>query len=414
MAFAVPAHLVSPASPQSLGAVHGLPASWLGRVVLTGFRNYRAAEVAVDRRPVVLTGPNGAGKTNLLEAISFLAPGRGLRQARLEEVDRRHPARENGYRFAWGVAATICREDGVIELGTGRDPETPDQGRERRLVKINGAFASGPSALAGQASIVWVTPQMDRLFLDGAGARRRFLDRLVYGFDPDHARRLARYERALQERSQLLRQSGPGCDPAWLAAIEQQIAEGGVAVAAARRELVQRLGQAAAHGVGPFPRADVTLAGAVETCLADMPALAAEEAFRDRLAADRTRDAETGGTQCGPHRSDLIVADLATGLPAAQCSTGEQKALLLSIVLAHARLQLDGRGFAPILLLDEVAAHLDAVRRSALFEELLALDMQAWLTGTDAALFAELGRRAQFFRVHAATVSPRPAADLTF
>jgi DNA replication and repair protein RecF len=415
VALAVPNHqVVRPAFPRRPGTAHGFSGSWLGRVVLTGFRNYRAADVSVDRRPVVLTGPNGAGKTNLLEAISFLAPGRGLRQARLEEVDRRGSSQEDGCRTAaaWGVAAMMCREDGPIEIGTGRDPEALEQGRDRRLVKINGAFAPGPSALADQASIIWLTPQMDRLFLDGAGARRRFLDRLVYGFDPDHARRLARYERALHERSQLLRQSGPGgWDAAWLAAIEQQIAEGGVAVAAARRELVQRLGQAASAGIGPFPQAGLALAGVVDTWLADMPALAVEDAVRRQLAADRTKDSETGGAQCGPHRSDLLVTDLATGLPASQCSTGEQKALLLSIVLAHARLQLDSRGLAPILLLDEVAAHLDAVRRSALFDELLALDVQAWLTGTDAALFAELGERAQFFRVRAATIAPLPTAD---
>lgn len=383
---------------------------WLGRLMLTDFRNYRSAGIEPDRRPVVLTGPNGAGKTNLLEAISFLAPGRGLRQAKLDEVDRRRSVPETGSRAGlWGVAATICRDDGITEIGTGRAPEGLDQGRERRLVKINGAFASGQSALADQLSTIWLTPQMDRLFLDGAAARRRFLDRLVYGFDPDHAGRLTRYEQALHERSQLLRQSGPASwDTIWLTAIEQQIAETGVAVAAARRELVQRLGQAVARGVGPFPQADLALDGVADGWLEEMPALAAEDAFRNRLAADRVRDSETGGAQCGPHRSDLVVTHLGKGLPAAQCSTGEQKTLLISIVLAHARLQIDSRGMAPILLLDEVAAHLDAVRRSALFEAVLALDLQAWLTGTDAALFAELGPRAQFYRVREATIA---AAD---
>jgi DNA replication and repair protein RecF len=385
-------------------------AVWLGRLMLTDFRNYRSAEMAVDRRPVVLAGPNGAGKTNLLEAISFLAPGRGLRQAKLDEVGRRRSAHDTGSREdPWGVAATVCRDDGTTEIGTGRDPDVLDQGRERRLVKINGTFASGQSALADQLSTIWLTPQMDRLFLDGAGARRRFLDRLVYGFDPDHAGRLTRYEQALQERSQLLRQSGPASwDAIWLAAIEQQIAETGMAVAAARRELVQRLNQAVARGVGPFPQAGLALDGTADGWLETMPALAAEDAFRDRLAADRVRDSETGGAQCGPHRSDLVVSHLGKGLPAAQCSTGEQKALLISIVLSHARLQIESRGLAPILLLDEVAAHLDVIRRSALFEAVLALDLQAWLTGTDAALFAELGPRAQFFRVREATIT---AAD---
>ncbi|MGH6929007.1 MAG: DNA replication/repair protein RecF [Dongiaceae bacterium] len=388
-------------------AAEAVTAVWLGRLMLTDFRNYRSAEIEADRRPVVLTGPNGAGKTNLLEAISFLVPGRGLRQARLEEVDRRcSPQDIAGRAGVWGVAAAVCRDDGITEIGTGRDPDGPDQGRERRLVKINGAFASGQSALADHLTTIWLTPQMDRLFLDGAGARRRFLDRLVYGFDPDHAGRLTRYELALHERSQLLRQSGPASwDTVWLAAIEQQIAETGVAVAAARRELVQRLGQAVLRECAPFPQAALALDGIADGWLEEMPALAAEDAFRDRLAADRVRDGETGGAQCGPHRSDLVVTHLVRGVPAAQCSTGEQKALLISIVLAHARLQIDSRGLAPILLLDEVAAHLDAVRRSALFEAVLALDLQAWLTGTDAALFAELGPRAQFFRVREATIT---------
>jgi len=399
LAFAFEEAVLPPA------AMPGQSALWLGRLALADFRNYGRGELAVDRRPVVLTGPNGAGKTNLLEAISFLVPGRGLRQARLSEVDRVAGGERGG---AWGVAATACRGDDAVEIGTGRDPsQSADGGRERRLVKINGAFAGGPSALAEHLAVIWLTPQMDRLFLDSAGARRRFLDRLVYGIDPDHAGRLARYEHALQERSQLLRQGGPAAwDAVWLGALEQQIAEGGVAIAAARRELVERLGQAVARGVGPFPQAALALDGAVEDWLAEMPALAVEDRFRAHLAADRPRDAESGGAQCGPHRSDLSVTHLSRGLPAVQCSTGEQKALLISIVLAQARVQIDSRGRAPILLLDEVVAHLDAVRRAALFEEILALDLQAWLTGTEAALFAELGGRAQFFGVRDAIVAP--------
>jgi len=389
----------------------GCGTAWFGRLVLTDFRNYGHAELVADRRPVVLSGPNGAGKTNLLEAISFLAPGRGLRQARLGEVDRRVTG--VGTAGSWGVAAALNRPDGAIDLGTGRDPEQPvDSGRERRLVKINGVLAGGQSHLADHLALVWLTPQMDRLFLDGAAGRRRFLDRLIYGFDPGHARRLARYEHALQERSQLLRRGLPGgglpggADGSWLAGLEQQMAENGVAIAAARHESVVRLCQAVALGVGPFPRATLALDGTIENWLKQMPALAVEDGFRRQLAADRARDAETGGAQCGPHRADLTVTHLGKGLPAAQCSTGEQKALLISIVLAHARLLTESRGCAPILLLDEVAAHLDAGRRSALFEEILALDLQAWLTGTEAELFAELGERAQFFGVRDAAILP--------
>jgi len=400
----VPLAFAMQEAARPLSVARGQCVLWLGRLALTDFRNYGHGSLAVDRRPVVLTGPNGAGKTNLLEAISFLVPGRGLRQARLSEVDRVAA----GAAGAWGIAATVCRDGDAVEIGTGRDPgAAAENGRERRLVKINGAFVGGPSALAEHLAVIWLTPQMDRLFLDSAGARRRFLDRLVYGLDPDHARRLARYEHALQERSQVLRQGGPGSwDPAWLAALEQQVAESGVAIAAARRELIERLGQAVVRGVGPFPQAALALEGAVEAWLTEMPALAAEDRFRGQLAADRPRDAESGGAQCGTHRSDLGVTHLARGLPAAQCSTGEQKALLISIVLAEVRVQIESRGVAPILLLDEVVAHLDAARRAALFEEILALDLQAWLTGTEAALFAELGGRAQFFGVRDAVIAP--------
>ncbi|HEY7687678.1 MAG TPA: AAA family ATPase, partial [Dongiaceae bacterium] len=244
------------------------PVVWLERLVLTEFRNYGRAEIQVDRRPVVLTGPNGAGKTNLLEAISFLIPGRGLRHARLPEMDRRlAEAGGEPHRAAWGIAATVNRPEAQVELGTGRDPATQG-GRERRLVKIDGKLNGGQSALAGVLAMAWLTPQMDRLFLDGATQRRKFIDRLVFGLDPDHAKRLAQYEHLLHERSQILRgeadggRSAPGADPAWLAALEQQIAERGIAVAAARRDLIARLTEAMATGTGPFPRAQLRLEGA--------------------------------------------------------------------------------------------------------------------------------------------------------
>lgn len=388
------------AEPPAWSPVTGSHGSlWIDRLVLADFRNYPRAEIKADRRPVVLSGPNGAGKTNLLEAVSFLVPGRGLRQARLGEVDR------SGGGGAWGMAAVIGRPDGAIYIGTGRDPDqTRDSGRERRLVKINGALAGGTAVLADYLAIVWLTPQMDRLFLDGSGARRRFLDRLLAGFDPEHPRRLARYDHVLQERSHLLRQGS--ADASWLASLEQQIAEHGIAIAAARRDLVARLCDAAALGIGPFPQAGLSIDGAAEAWLEQMPALAAEDALRRRLEADRAVDAEAGGARCGPHRSDLVVTHLEKGLPAAQSSTGEQKALLISIVLAYARMLTETRGYAPILLLDEVAAHLDAGRRSALFEEILALDLQAWMTGTEAGLFAELGDRAQFLVVRDAVIVP--------
>ncbi len=373
--------------------------------------------MAVDPRPVVLTGPNGAGKTNLLEAISFLAPGRGLRQASLGAIDRRPPqangapqqTTESGTdaaaACAWAVAARLTGPDGATEIGTGRDPAT-ETGRERRLVKIDGAFVRGQAPLAERLGVVWLTPQMDRLFLEGASARRRFLDRLVYGLDPDHASRVAAYDHALRERARLLR-AGASHDGAWLAALEEQIAARGVAIAAARRDFAARLDHAVTDGVGPFPKAGLRVDGTVESWLDEMPALAAEDRFRARLADSRARDAEMGGAALGPHRSDLAVTHLAKGMPAGDCSTGEQKALLISIVLAVARLQTAARGAAPVLLLDEVAAHLDVVRRAALFEEMLALGAQAWLTGTEEDLFHPLGDRAQFFRVRDAVITQR-------
>jgi DNA replication and repair protein RecF len=374
---------------------------WLARVSLSDFRSYGQVVVESDARPLVLTGPNGAGKTNLLEAVSLLTPGRGLRQARLEELGRRGAAAPN-----WAVAAEVMTPDGPRSLGTGRDGARPEAAGERRVVKVDGSFARSQRVLSEILHMAWLTPQMDGLFREGASARRRFLDRLVYGFDPAHAGRIAAYEQTLRQRARLLK-SRQG-DGTWLDGLEQGLAERGVAIAAARRELVARLNQACAAGVGPFPRAAVSVAGEVEDWLADRPALSAEDTLRDRLAETRARDAESGGAGVGPHRSDLAVDHLESGLPAAQCSTGEQKALLLSIVLAHGRLLTQEWGAAPILLLDEVAAHLDAARRAALFDELLALGGQAWLTGTDPEFFSELGNAAQFFEVREARV--RPAA----
>ncbi|GIK97507.1 MAG: DNA replication and repair protein RecF [Alphaproteobacteria bacterium] len=382
----------------------------VARLAVTDFRCYARAVVEVDPagpRAVVLTGPNGAGKTNLLEAVSFLAPGRGLRGARIGAVDRRLPGREGapgGHAGgSWAVAARLCRGRDPVEIGTGRDPAAePEAARARRIVKIDGTLA-GQAGLAEVAAISWLTPQMDRLFLDGAGERRRFLDRMVFCFDPAHAGRVSAYEQAMRERMRLLK--GGVADAAWLAALEGQAAAQGVAVAAARRDLVARLDRAAAEGGGPFPQPAAALDGAVEAWLDEMPALAAEDALKDRLAASRARDAEAGSALWGPHRSDLAVRHRARAMPAAECSTGEQKALLIALVLAHARLQAAAQGAAPILLLDEVAAHLDLARRRALFDDLVALGAQVWLTGTDEALFADLAGAAQFFRVRDAAVA---------
>lgn len=367
------------------------------RLTLTRFRGYEHARLEPGRGPVVLVGPNGAGKTNLLEAVSFLAPGRGLRGARLADVERIGSPPGAG----WAVAAVIETPHGPVEIGTGREPGAADG--DRRTVHINGQPAKGQTALADHVSVVWLTPPMDRLFQEGAGGRRRFLDRLVFGFDPAHAGRLNRYEHALRERARLLR-DGSG-DGAWLAGLEDQMATTGTAVAAARRDVVNRLRAACARSLGPFPAAVLEADGTVERWLADGPALAAEDALRRALRDGRRADADGGGASVGPHRSDLAVRHRAKDMPAALCSTGEQKALLIAIVLANTRLLAAERGAAPLLLLDEVAAHLDGERREALFAEVLALGAQAWMTGTGRADFDPLGAAATRFSIADARVS---------
>jgi DNA replication and repair protein RecF len=382
------------------------PTVWVARLQVNAFRSYRQAGMETNGRPVILTGPNGAGKTNLLEALSFLTPGRGLRGARLSEVDRRvgGDGTEGGETSQpWAVAAEVVVAGERRSLGTGRDPASP---RDKRAVKLDGAFASSQQALGEVLSVVWLTPQMDRLFQEGPSERRRFLDRLVFGSDPAHAGRIAKYEQALRERSRLLRWEKGTPDPAWLTVLEETLAEQGVAIAAARCALAERLASACALAGGAFPRASLAVAGDVEAWLADMPALAVEDRLREHLRASRSGDAEQGGAAVGPHRSDLRVGHLQRAMPAELCSTGEQKALLIAIVLANSRLIASERGAAPLLLLDEVAAHLDEERRRALYDELLALEGQSWLTGTDPSLFDGIGGNAEFFSVREGRIAP--------
>ncbi|HXA69444.1 MAG TPA: DNA replication/repair protein RecF [Stellaceae bacterium] len=391
------------------GAAGGLaPASGAAavrRLVLTDFRGYGAARLQVTPAPVALFGPNGAGKTNLLEALSFLAPGRGLRRARLGEIDRRQKTPEGALGEpaggAWAIHASLEIPTGTLEIGTGREAS---EASERRVLLVDGESAKSQAALARHLGVVWLTPAMDRLFVEGGSARRRFLDRLVYGFDAEHAQRVSAYEQAMRERARLLR-DGP-MDASWLAALEETMAATGIAIAAARRETVAQLDHASAEAIGAFPAARLALKGEIEVLLERLPALGAEDEMRARLKELRRQDAEAGVTLLGPHRSDLMVRHAATGMPVAEGSTGEQKALLISIVLAHARLQAALKGRAPLLLLDEVAAHLDPARRGALFGEILRLGAQAWLTGTDAALFEGLRGRAQFFSVADAALAP--------
>lgn len=367
------------------------------RLSLSDFRCYERLRLETDSRPVVLTGPNGAGKTNLLEALSFLVPGRGLRRASLGDIARH--GLEAG--APWAVAAVL---DGGTEIGTGREA-----GSERRSVRLDGQPAK-PGDLGERLSALWLTPAMDRLFTEGAGGRRRFLDRMVFGVAPGHAAQASAYEHAMRERTRLLKGARDGsgrADSTWLAALEDGMARHGVMVAGARLDAVIRLDAACRLGIGPFPAARLAVVGEVEGWLAAGAAPdEAAERLRGALKGARPRDEAAGGVTIGPHRSDLVVRHAAKDLAVGQCSTGEQKAVLVAMVLAQARVQAAQTGRAPLLLLDEVVAHLDQIRRAALFDELCALGVQSWMTGTDALLFDGFGPRAQFFRVADASVHP--------
>jgi DNA replication and repair protein RecF len=376
-------------------------------LTLTSFRTYRQVTLELDAQPVVLTGANGVGKTNLLEAISFLAPGSGLRQAKLSEVDCRSASNQS--EMAWAVHARFTTPHGEHLLGTGRDPLGPAQiGRDRRLHRLNGAPLRSQAGFADILSVLWLTPQMDRLLSDATGSRRRFLDRLVTSIDPGQASRIGAYETSVRERAKLLRgeiTAGAAEIATWLDALETEIAGLAVAIAAARNDTVARLNEFMASAAGDaFPLAGLVVEGSVEIWLKEMPALAAEDRLRDCLRGARPEDAASGTTRWGTHRSDLVVSYLGRSLGgnallATDCSTGEQKALLLSIILAQARLTRYLRGQAPVLLLDEALAHLDVNRRRALFDVLLDIQAQAWLTGTERDWFKPMAGAAQSFTV---------------
>ncbi|HEY0436064.1 MAG TPA: DNA replication/repair protein RecF [Phenylobacterium sp.] len=376
-----------------------MTATALSRLTLTDFRSYAGAELAMDGRPVFLVGPNGAGKTNLLEAISLFTPGRGLRGAAIAELGRRLPGEALGR--AWAVSAVIGPGSEETQVGTG----VAEAGAARRTVRIGGETVP-PGRLADHLRQVWLTPAQDRLFLEGATERRRFFDRLVFAAIPRHAAHAQAYDRASRERMRLLTpenrgQTGPP-DPAWLDALEARLAEAGALMAEARATTLTAL-QAEIDGRGerPFPQARLSLTGEWEQLAAAGAQIADIEArLAEALAGARARDAAAGRALTGPHRGDLAVIHAEKDRPAAECSTGEQKALILNLVLAQAaRLARSDMAPSPLLLLDEVAAHLDARRRGALFDEIEALGLQAFLTGTDEVLFEALRGRAQGFRV---------------
>jgi DNA replication and repair protein RecF len=364
---------------------------------LANFRNYPSLSLSLDPRPVVLSGPNGAGKTNLLEAVSFLSPGRGLRRAALEDVARRTG---DG---SWAVAVTLVNAAGEVDLGTGvaRGPDGPE--RQRRL-RVNHAAVRSSEALLEHVRVLWLTPSMDGLFTGPAADRRRFLDRAVLAVDRQHGARFNAFEKAMRGRNKLL--SEPAPDRAWLDAIESEMAELAVAIAAARREWAGLAAtMIAAGGDGPFPAAELALDGTLEAAVATASAGAAEDGYRARLRDQRARDAAAGRTLAGPHLSDLKVRHAPKQMPAEACSTGEQKALLIGLVLSQARLVARLTGETPLILLDEIAAHLDETRRLALFAVLDELGAQSFMTGTDTSVFAPLGARAQMLSVHDGAVA---------
>jgi DNA replication and repair protein RecF len=372
---------------------NGMSPTRITRLTLTNFRSYRAASVTVAAKLVVLTGRNGAGKTNVLEALSLLGPGRGLRRATLDEI-----ASTDGD-GSWAVAAEVEGALGLAALGTGIEPAVEGT-NPQRLYRIDREPVTSATAFADHLRAVWLTPAMDQLFNGPASERRRFLDRLVRAVDPEHTGRVSALERSLRSRNRLLEQPRP--DAHWLDAVERETAELAVAVAAMRSETVGRLRAAlAARQARPsaFPSAEIALDGVLEQLAGGLPALEVEDRYRTILRDNRTRDAQAGRTLEGPHLTDLRVVYAPKQCPAADASTGEQKALLIGLVLAHASLLADMIGHAPILLLDEVVAHLDPDRRRALFDELAQVAGQAWLTGADPAAFAEVGADAEVFEV---------------
>ncbi len=370
----------------------------LTRLTLTRFRNYEALTWRPGARISVITGPNGSGKTNLLEAISLLVPGRGLRNARIGEFGR------NG--AAWGVVGRIERDAAETEIATGTPPDGPP---DRRIFRLDGAAIRSQADIAAQMSAVWLTPQMERLFGEAASGRRRFLDRLVWALEPGHAREVAAYDTAMSSRGRLL--AAGGADPGWLAGLEDSMARHAIAATAARADLVTRLNAIMAAGVtGRFPPARIGLEDAIADRLATDPALAVEDWLRERLAESRQADTGTSA-RFGAHRADMTMVDRDSGLAAGSASTGQQKAMLIGVLLGHAALIARTRGAAPFLLLDEPAVHLDSERRSALWYALANGTAQVILTGTDDNAFNELDGIADFLLTGGGTLRANPERE---
>ena len=383
--------------------------SGVTRLTLTDFRNYAHLRINADLAPIVITGDNGVGKTNILEAISFLTPGRGMRSAKLSDIRRISPCLVNDEyaptaisNTSWAVSATVRNNDDDIEIGTAveksvRESDEDTRNFDRRIVKIDGIKTNSQADLGRYISAIWLTPQMDRLFRGGSQPRRSFLDRLVYAFDVEHAKRTSNFEHLYKQWYQLLK-SGQH-DNFWLSSLEEEMAGLGVAIAAARREQIAKLNTFIEHEPDDvFPNVLLELDGMVEKMLDKMPALDAEEAYCESLKAQR-RNVLYNDNVDGVNRTDFKVYYKKKRMPAELCSTGEQKSLLISIILAQTKCQTLDKGFAPVLLLDEVVAHLDDIKREALLEKIRDLRVQAWITSTNPDLFASLKDEAQFWQV---------------
>ena len=370
--------------------------SVIRRLILSDFRNYTSLDLSLDTQMVALVGDNGAGKTNILEALSLLSPGRGLRRAHFAAMTRLGPMGEPAMSRGFSVSVEMDGAYGCVQMGAGHDPAL----EAARQCRINREPVASVMAFTEYCRILWLTPDNDGLFRGSAGDRRRFLDRLVLAVDSTHGARVNALEKALRARNRLLEESQP--DHRWLDAIEREVAETGIAVTAARSETVNRLLAVikAEHDLAsPFPFAGLVLQGELETILHESNALATEEWYRQALRDNRRRDQTAGRTLIGPNTSDLLVRHGPKDMPAEQASTGEQKALLIGLILAQARLVQQMSGIAPLVLLDEVAAHLDPLRRAALFERLVTLGGQVWMTGTDASLFEAMPSHASVFCV---------------
>lgn len=374
-----------------------MTAPFFRQLSLHAFRNYADARLECDGRPVVLTGPNGAGKTNILEAISLFSPGRGLRHAKMQDLDSFTPQQTSGLAPFWAVHGELVKDGDVMQLGSGKDAESALQGTDKRVVRVEGQVVP-QQRLAEYLSVLWLTPQLDSLFQEGMSARRKFFDRLAYGFDAQHARHVTQYETALRERHSLFERRVS--DRSWYLAVERKMAEMAVVVAASRLAVAERINAIIASSSLNFPKARLEVSGLVEDALKQgKTAIEAEVLFQDYLMQHRQEEMHTGRTQQGAHKSQWQVWHVEKGVEAGFCSTGEQKAILLSIVLAQTRARKIWGDAPPILLLDEVVAHLDLKRRRELADEILDIGVQAWLTGTDAETFADFHQKAQFFSV---------------